>query len=88
MCVDLTIFPSGRLIMRGCVAGRTFDMGVLFMTKMEVAPVSTTACVWGILGVRGSMPGAHTSCSLDLFDVASVILSLMTVFRVGYKVGV
>jgi hypothetical protein len=88
-CVDLTIFPSGRIIVRGCAAGQTFDMGITFITKTGVDPVSATACVCGILGICRCMPGAHTSCSLDLFDMTNVILALsMTVFRVGYKVGV
>jgi hypothetical protein len=88
-CIDLTILPSGRLIVRGCVASQKFDMVVPFMTKTEVAPVSITACVHGILVIYGCILCAHTSCCLDLFIVTNVILLLSsTVVRLGYKVGV
>ena len=54
ICVDFTIVPSGKLIVRGCVARRTFFiLGVFFMIIIAVAPVSATACVMGIDGFLG-----------------------------------
>ncbi len=45
MWVDVTFFPLGREIVIGLMAIRLFLQFVPFMTKREVAPVSTTACV-------------------------------------------
>ncbi len=59
MCFDLTIVPSGKLILRGFVVGRTFFIGVFFMTNTDVAPVSATACVMGIDGFLGCMIDTH-----------------------------
>ncbi len=53
ICVDFTIMPSGKLILRGFVVGRTFFIGVFCMTNMYVALVSATACVMGIDGFFG-----------------------------------
>jgi hypothetical protein len=59
ICVDFTIVPSGKLIVRGCVARRTFFiLGVFFVIIIDVAPVSATACVMGIAGFLG--------CTLDV----------------------
>ncbi len=60
ICVDFTIVPSGKLIVRGVVAGRTFFiLGVFFMIITDVAPVSATACVIGIDGFLGCTLDAH-----------------------------
>ena len=60
ICVDLTIMPSGKLIVRGCVTRRTFFiLGVFFMIITDVAPVSATACVMGITGFLGCTLDAH-----------------------------
>ena len=47
MCVDFTLLPSGKLIVKGCVEGRKLLMGVPSMINMEVAPVSAIA--WFVL---------------------------------------
>ena len=60
ICVDFTLVPSGQLIVRGFVAGRTFFiLGVFFMIITDVAPVSATACVIGIDGFLGCTLDAH-----------------------------
>jgi hypothetical protein len=59
ICVDFTFVPSGNLILRGFVGRHTFFIGVFFMTNMDVAPVSTTACVMGIDGFLGCTLDAH-----------------------------
>ena len=65
ICVDLTIMPSGKLILRGFVVGHTFLIGAFFMTNTDVAPVSATACVMGI-------DGFWDVCSTRIFvDVGS-----------------
>ncbi len=53
ICADFTIVPSGKLILRGFVVGHTFFIGVFFMTIMDIAHVSATACVMGIDGFFG-----------------------------------
>ena len=50
ICVDFTIVPSGKLLLRRFVVGHIFFMGVFFMTITNVAPVSATACVMDING--------------------------------------
>ena len=42
-CVDLTLVPSGRFMVRGCNAIRLLSTGVPSMIKIAVAPVSTIA---------------------------------------------
>ncbi len=44
VCVDLTLLPSGRLIVIGLMVGVIFSMGVPSITKKDVAPVSAIAC--------------------------------------------
>ncbi len=81
--------PSGRLIVRGCVAGPTFlILGVFFMIIIDVAPVSATACVMGIDGFVECMLDVHICCRrFDKFSVTTVMSSLSTsMFWVGYKV--
>ena len=90
ICVDFTILPSGKLIVRGFVARRTFFiLGVFFMIITEVAPVSATACVMGIDGFLGCTLGAHICwCLLDKLSVITVVSSPSTImFWVGYKLG-
>jgi hypothetical protein len=45
MCVDVTLLPSGKLIVIGLLDLRRFLTGVPFMMKIAVAPVSAIACV-------------------------------------------
>ena len=42
-CVDFTLVPSGRFMVRGCEAIRLLSTGVPSMMKIAVAPVSTIA---------------------------------------------
>ena len=87
-CVDFTIVPSGKLILSGFVAGRTFFIGVFFMTIIDVVPVSTTVCVMGIVGFLGCLLGAHMCCCcFDRLSVTTAISLLsMLMFCVGHKV--
>ena len=89
ICVDFTIVPSGKLILRGFVVGHTFFIGVFFVTITDVAPVSAIACVMGIDGFLGCMLDAHICWHwFDKLSVTTVILSLSTTMVwVGYKVG-
>ena len=43
ICVDLTLLPSGRLIVIGLMVGFIFSMSVPSITKIDVAPVSAIA---------------------------------------------
>jgi hypothetical protein len=89
-CVDFTIVPSSKLILRGFVAGRTFFIGVSFMTITDVVPVLATACVMGIVGLLGCVLRAHIlRCRVNTWEVTTVVLSLsLCTLLVGYKVGV
>jgi hypothetical protein len=44
ICVDITLLPSGRLIVIGLMVGFIFSMGMSSITKIDVAPVSAIAC--------------------------------------------
>jgi hypothetical protein len=50
MCVECTIFPSRIFMLRGLGAIHTFFTGVLAITNTNVALVSATECVLGVLG--------------------------------------
>jgi hypothetical protein len=75
--------------LRGFVVGRTFFIGVPFMTITDVAHVSATTCVMGIDGFLGCMLDAHICCHwFDKLSVTTEISSLSTtLFWVGCKVG-
>jgi hypothetical protein len=49
MCVDVTLLPSGKLIVSGLFVVRRFLTGMPFMMNIEVAPVSAIACVGAIV---------------------------------------
>ncbi len=78
LCVDLTTLPSGKLIVRGFVAGQIFFIGVPFITNTEVALVSATACVGGIAGFVGCMQEAQTLICCFLLAVTTVLSSMLT----------
>jgi hypothetical protein len=48
-CVDWTCLPSGKLIITGLTATRLLSASASSIMKMEVAPVSATACVVAIV---------------------------------------
>ncbi len=90
ICVDRTTKPSGKLILSGFVAGRTFFMlGVFFMIIIDVASVSATACVMGINGSLGCMLDAHICCRrVDKLSVTTGChRSLSLCFGWGTKYG-
>ena len=78
-----------KLILRGFVVGRTFFIGVFFMTNTDVAPVSATPSVMGINGFLGCTLEAHICrCWFDKLSATTVMSLLSTsMFWVGYKVG-
>ena len=86
-CVDFSTVPSGKLILSVFFAGCTFFVGVFFTTITNVAPVSATVCVMGIVGFLGCELWAHMCCCcVNRLSVTTVILSLsMLMFCVGYK---
>jgi len=76
ICVDFTIVPSGKLILREFVVGRIFFIGVFFMNNTDVTPVSATACVMGIDGFLGCTLAAHICRRwFDKFPVTTVMSS-------------
>jgi hypothetical protein len=81
----LPLYRPGKLILRGFVAGRTFFIGVSFMTITDVAPVSATACVMGIVGLLGCVLGAHIlHHHVDTLEVTTVVLSSsLCIFLMG-----
>jgi hypothetical protein len=87
MCMECTISPSGKFMLRGFGASRTFFMGVFAITITDVAPISVTASVLGIIGRLIWMLGAHNS-HRDGLEVTTVLsLSSMLLIWVGYKAG-
>ena len=75
-CVDFTIVPSGKLILSGFVAGRTFFISLSFMTIIDVAPVLATACVMGIVGLLGCVLREHIlRCRVDTLEATTVVLA-------------
>ena len=87
MCVEQTIFPLGIFLFRGSGAICTFYMGVLAITNTDVAPVSATPCVLGILGHPIWMLGVHNSCRDVLEGTTVLSLSSMLSIWVGSKTG-
>ncbi len=49
MCVDVTLLPSGKLIVIGLIVVQRFLTSVPFMMNVEVAPVLAIACVEAIV---------------------------------------
>jgi hypothetical protein len=71
MCVDVTLLPSGKLIVIGLLDLRRFLTGVPFIMKIDVAPVSAIACDLAIV-----IAFAHSNylcfvLQLDVIIVAS-----------------
>ena len=63
MCVDITLLPSGKLIVNGCNEGHKLLTGVPSMINMEVAAVSAIA--WFVLmaiALRYCWLGEPTNC--------------------------
>ena len=76
-CVDFTMPPFGRLILRGAAVVRTLFMGVPAMTNMEVAPVSAMECDVGTVNSTAlGMANAAFCCFGDKLDAATVISSI------------
>ena len=75
MCVECKTSLLCRFMDRGFVAGQTFSMGVLAITKTEVAPVLAMACVSGndIIFVMGRADA--TTCGHDMFEATTVVSS-------------
>jgi hypothetical protein len=59
------------------------------MTVTDIAPVSATACVMGILGLLGCVLGAHVLLHrVNTLEVTTVVSLLsLCILLVGYKVG-
>ena len=78
-CVDFTIVLSGKLMLRGFIAGRIFFLGVSFITITDVAPISATMWVMGIISFLGWILSAHNLRVIDKFEVTTVVLLLSMV---------
>ena len=62
-CDDATFLPSGKLIVRGLVAGLLLITSTPSIIKIEVAPVSAMACVVAIVtAFRYSVDGLPGTC--------------------------
>ena len=84
MCVDLICLPSGRLIVKGFVAGRLFFTSVPSIMKMDVAPVSAIASdVAIVIALRycdDGLPNILPAVSLSDFGVRCGSAFLVVVF--------
>jgi hypothetical protein len=69
MWVETTLLPSGKVMVIGWSAQRRFLMGIPFMTKIQVAPVSAMACVVAIV-----IALVHSKCCnvVEQFDAMTV----------------
>lgn len=87
-CVDLTFFPSGKLMMSGLVAMRLLTTSTPSIIKMDVAPVSAIAQFHPIVTelitvVNGDNVAAHIGSHVggvttDTLDAATVSLSAIS----------
>jgi hypothetical protein len=76
VCVDLTLLPSGKFMVSGCIAGHRFWTGVPSITKIEVAPISAIACdVAIVIALRYCGKGAPNRCR-----AAAAIFCLTIIF--------
>jgi hypothetical protein len=73
MCVDVTLLPSGRLIVIGLFVLRRFLTGVPFIINIEVAPVSAMACVGAIVIVFAHSTFLYFVLQLDVIIVALLL---------------
>ena len=71
MCVDVTLLPSGKLIVIGLLDLRIFLTGVPFMMNIEVAPVSAIACDLAIVIAFAHSNFLYFILQLDVIIVAS-----------------
>ena len=88
MCMECTLLPLGRLMVRGSSAGRMLDMGVPTITKMDVAPMLAMACVSANASTLSTPFWRAEAMSLvrDLFNVITVAsLLLFPLMLLGSK---
>ncbi len=71
MCVDITLLPSGRVIVIGLFVLWRFLTGVPFIINIEVAPVSAMACVRAIVIAFSHSIFLYFVLQLDVIIVAS-----------------
>ena len=71
MWVKTTLLPPGKVMVIGWSASCKFLMGVPFIMKIEIAPVSVMACVTTIV-----IALAHSKCcnGVEQFDAMTVAL--------------
>ena len=95
-CVDLTFFPSGKLMMSGLVAMRLLTTSTPSIIKMDLAPVSAIARFRPIVTalitvVNGDNVAAHirshargvTTDTLDAATVSSSAISKLCLVGSG-----
>jgi hypothetical protein len=84
MCVDLICRPSGRLIVRGFVAGLLFFTSAPSIMKIDVAPVSAIASdVAIVMALRcwfDGLPNILPAVSVSDFGVCQGSAFLVVVF--------
>jgi len=71
MCVDVTLLPSGKLIVIGLLALRRFLTGVPFIMKINVAPVSAIAFDVAIV-----IAFTHSNCLMKAAAAAYFVVQL------------
>jgi len=90
MCVDVTLLPSGKLIVIGLSDLRRFLTGVRFIMKIDVAPVSAIACDLTIVIAFAHSNFLYFVLQLDVIIVAlsspcGVNAAIWLVDWVGYN---
>ena len=72
MCVNVTLLPSGKLIVIGLFVVRRFLTGVPFMMNIEVAPVMAIACIGAIVIAFAHSNFLYFVLQWDVIIVASL----------------
>ena len=73
MCVDVTLLPSGKLIVIGLFVVRMFLTSVPFMMNIEVAPVLAIASVEAIV-----IAFAHSNFLYFVLQLDVIIIALLS----------
>jgi hypothetical protein len=82
MCVDVTLLPSGKLIVIGLSDLRRLLTGVPFIMKINVAPVSAIACD---LAIAIALTHSNHLYFVMQFDAMTISSSLSCVNAVASR---
>jgi hypothetical protein len=91
MCVDITLRPSARATLRGCLVGRLLLTGVPSMMKICVAPESAIAVaddVDSVAFAKSMVSGGDIASRGDTLEAITVSMSSSGSRRVNIHIWV